>query len=990
VSLHPAVEAIAKRQQAVFKSLKSGSLPAAMGATLRENYAYQYKDNTLGMGRSGAAETGEADDSEKSIPFTISLYSEDRDGDIVYPPGCVLTNYSRNPVVFFGHQQWEIPIGVSRSQAGEVTIWPMEDRILAKWYADTEDEDAMFVYGKVKRGILSAASIAFVPIEAYRRDEVEKARPHNDRPHGMPMGWFFKSYDLTEWSIVGIPSNAGAIRDALDSEKSFISPRLQKGLSAYAANAKGCWGGWCPLPEKSASSLVSLYESSAGMSDSALTSALATVRSASKEDLKAALSQMGYRPPSSSQSGMASFLAEKITNRRGANMRATMVNRPKGAKMCDCNGKKKNTQADMEPGGKRPSINPPPGVRPKGKWQVGDKVTYNGQPAAIQEVKSDGTVVLFFINTGRTQQVAPVGISSRKGMNSDSGQAGGYLVDSGAVEANGKGGGRLSDTEADGYQACQSCNSTGNCDACGGGGEIDGEDCSTCHGSGSCPNCDGVGLIQKSIKSKGKPPMAEENEEKPDGATEEEDTPEETAETPEEPATPDLPEDDNPPIEAKDGVDEPFEPDPANPAVDKASASEPFNPKPSAKFAAALYGHYKAAMDYIENGLRDMDNPGMRQHMEGHKEFLSKAMEHVAAGLAEHHPDHDMDSLMKALEVDNTTGNDPNLQGESGMVTAGDVPPMNEGGAIPPQMGTQQAPDAMPNDVPEDPFAGQQTPDEEAQGMFPTPGIQEQGFAEEPQDQPGQEPYDKGPDMGDSGIPESDADTEEILERYRHPKNGKWMTRKHLIKKYFVKFLKLRIAKDGKKYLIKDLTDMGNPAELKPGNKKPKEGDGAYIEGSGHSQELDEGKKPAPYNKSLVDDVGAAGEFLADLSTDTVIPKTYRNVAKQHSTRLGSVQKQLTNAGKVQRNGGGGRALSQSGKVQSNSGEGETLSEAGKPQRDSRSRQQVVGSGTPQGVNDKRPPYNSSKAPQVKPVAKEVIEEFASFKRMFAQLTGKN
>src|SRR5262249_55102978 len=57
-----------------------------------------------------------------------------------------------------------------------------------------------------------------------------------------------KTFSMTEWSVVGVPSCAGAIRDSLDSEKSFMSPRLQKALQPYCATAKGCWNGWCPCP----------------------------------------------------------------------------------------------------------------------------------------------------------------------------------------------------------------------------------------------------------------------------------------------------------------------------------------------------------------------------------------------------------------------------------------------------------------------------------------------------------------------------------------------------------------------------------------------------------------------------------------------------------------------------------------------------------------------------------------------------------------------
>lgn len=214
---------------------------------MQEQFAYVYKDGknglslpTLGMGRSGSLDL--SDTTDEYFSFIISELQEDRDGDVVVPMGCDLTNFSRNPVWHFGHQELMIPIGTSRAPDGRICVFPEEKRIKARWYPDYPDPDAAFIAGKVKRGILNATSIAFVPIEAHRRDDVHKAHQHGDGASG----WVFSRFDLTEVSIVSVPSNAGAVRDMLDAEKSFIRPRLQKALGAYAAQAKGCWNGWCP------------------------------------------------------------------------------------------------------------------------------------------------------------------------------------------------------------------------------------------------------------------------------------------------------------------------------------------------------------------------------------------------------------------------------------------------------------------------------------------------------------------------------------------------------------------------------------------------------------------------------------------------------------------------------------------------------------------------------------------------------------------------
>ncbi len=246
--MHPSVNDVNNRLARIQKAMRDGSLTPRQSHALREGYATPYRTKegvpALTMGRSGAADVGAATDAY--IPFTVSVLEGDRDGDLVIPMGAQLGNYARNPVVFFGHQSLALPIGTSRAPDGSLAFFKTQDRLRAYWYPDYDDPDADFIAGKVRRGILSAASLAFVPVDAERRQPERKAM-HGSSDSGMPLGWLFKLYDVTEWSVVGVGSNPGAIRDALDSEKMWISPRLQKGLGLYADQARGrCWSGWCP------------------------------------------------------------------------------------------------------------------------------------------------------------------------------------------------------------------------------------------------------------------------------------------------------------------------------------------------------------------------------------------------------------------------------------------------------------------------------------------------------------------------------------------------------------------------------------------------------------------------------------------------------------------------------------------------------------------------------------------------------------------------
>lgn len=241
----PALHAdIAARYSALNQAVSKGQIKPEQAAVLSDRYAWPVsKDGTLGMGQHASAERKYIDSVEASCPFIISTQEEDSDGDIVVARGADLSRFALNPVVLLGHGSYQMPIGTARAKDGTICVWPEENRVRAKCFFDMPDPDSAAVYGKVERGILNATSISFLPLHAHKR-EYDKA--HHDGM--MPPGWLFQRWQLTEFSIVSIPANAGAVRDWLDSDKD-LSPKLQKALQPFAAVAKGrCFSGYCPCP----------------------------------------------------------------------------------------------------------------------------------------------------------------------------------------------------------------------------------------------------------------------------------------------------------------------------------------------------------------------------------------------------------------------------------------------------------------------------------------------------------------------------------------------------------------------------------------------------------------------------------------------------------------------------------------------------------------------------------------------------------------------
>ena len=148
------------------------------------------------------AQPEQADDD--LIRFTITTSAVDRERDILELDGWELGNYQRNPVVLWGHEAYEPPIGraVSLFREGEglksdVRFVPADVPVYGP--------KAEGIKQLCRSGVLFATSVGFRPLEwDFTEDE---ARGADD--------WFpgidFHRQELMEFSIVSIPANPEAL-----------------------------------------------------------------------------------------------------------------------------------------------------------------------------------------------------------------------------------------------------------------------------------------------------------------------------------------------------------------------------------------------------------------------------------------------------------------------------------------------------------------------------------------------------------------------------------------------------------------------------------------------------------------------------------------------------------------------------------------------------------------------------------------------------------
>lgn len=155
-----------------------------------------------------------------SARCTISTPTPDRSRDVVMPLGAVLTNYMRNPVVYFDHGQSGItmPIGKSRNPSGKLTVFKSASGVDAECYFSQSSLEAAQVFNLIEEGVVNCASVHLIPLKCHRLNDG---------------GLHIDTWDLLEWSWVGIPDNPEAVRKVLAGGKlagrTIVEP-LQKSL----------------------------------------------------------------------------------------------------------------------------------------------------------------------------------------------------------------------------------------------------------------------------------------------------------------------------------------------------------------------------------------------------------------------------------------------------------------------------------------------------------------------------------------------------------------------------------------------------------------------------------------------------------------------------------------------------------------------------------------------------------------------------------------
>lgn len=157
--------------------------------------------------RDSAIEATEGDD--RVVRFVMSDETPDRMGDVISADGWLFDNFWTNPIVLWGHNSRELPIGIVQgiTRDGTKTLGDV------KFHTADMNPFADTVFKMVKAGAIRACSVGF------RALALEPIMVEGD---SWPTGYKFTSQELLELSVVSIP----ALPTALAVAKSLDVPEM--------------------------------------------------------------------------------------------------------------------------------------------------------------------------------------------------------------------------------------------------------------------------------------------------------------------------------------------------------------------------------------------------------------------------------------------------------------------------------------------------------------------------------------------------------------------------------------------------------------------------------------------------------------------------------------------------------------------------------------------------------------------------------------------
>jgi HK97 family phage prohead protease len=163
----------------------------------------------------------------RTISFIASDGTKDRHQSIINPKGWVLENYNKNPIIGYMHDLYGglFSNADPDSVIGVGGIRQEDDKLLVdvKFEPAAINPLAEKIFRKVLHGSIRAVSVGFYPLKSHKGDD-EKGEEKGVL--------YYDSAELVEISVVNIPSNVNAVKNAAPEDKMELTKYiLQQSLA---------------------------------------------------------------------------------------------------------------------------------------------------------------------------------------------------------------------------------------------------------------------------------------------------------------------------------------------------------------------------------------------------------------------------------------------------------------------------------------------------------------------------------------------------------------------------------------------------------------------------------------------------------------------------------------------------------------------------------------------------------------------------------------
>lgn len=139
----------------------------------------------------------EVDNEAHRVTAVISTGDVARDGAIIEAGGWDFSNYNKNPVVLWMHDDGAMPF------ARTVDLMATDKELIARAEFDMEDPLGAIAFRKISNGFVNSTSVRWLPKKTEIRTEGE-----GDDKHDILV---FLEQELLEWSFVTIPADPSAL-----------------------------------------------------------------------------------------------------------------------------------------------------------------------------------------------------------------------------------------------------------------------------------------------------------------------------------------------------------------------------------------------------------------------------------------------------------------------------------------------------------------------------------------------------------------------------------------------------------------------------------------------------------------------------------------------------------------------------------------------------------------------------------------------------------